>query len=376
MPIDRKRILIVTTELSMGGAERCVANLACRLDPQRFEVQVVALAPPPEPPKDALVHQLADAEIPLTFLDCRSKWQLLSATGRLKQIIRRFQPDVVWSFLFHANIVSYLATRNMRLVRLQSLRVVEQGHWRRKLQSWAARGADCVLCVSEGVKAFAEQSLRLPAQKLVVIPNGIDLDVIIPTSYAEPIDRPFRILAVGRLHEQKGFDWLIFRLAELLREKPEWELVILGEHGEGKVLAELLTQVESEELEDSVSLPGWQANLPEWFNQAEIFALSSRWEGMPNALIEAMAHGLPVMATDVEGVAELLPGKLARQVVTHDETEQAEQLLRKLMDDAELRRTLGQANRQQIETQFSLRQIVHLYESLLNRLLDTSRPER
>lgn len=363
MPQAPKRILIVTTELGMGGAERCVANVACGLDPARYAVHVVALAPPPEPPKDALVRQIENAQIPLSFLHCRTKWQFLSAIGQLKRIIRETKPDVVWSFLFHANIVAAMATRITRIRRLQSLRVVEQGSWRRRFQSWAAQQADRVLCVSEGVRSFAAETLRVPEAKLQVIPNGIDVDAIEPTTYAEPVERKHRLIAVGRLDEQKGFDWLIFRLAELLREKPDWELVILGE---GQLLPELIAQIESEELNDSVRLVGWQGDLPRWLRESEIYALSSRWEGMPNALIEAMAYALPVIATNVEGVGELLPGDLAQQIVTHWEMPEAETLLRRLMEDPALRQKLGQANRKQIKAHFSLRQMVQSYETMLD----------
>lgn len=373
MPTAPKRILIVTTELGVGGAERCVANVACGLDPSKYAVHLVALAPPPIAPKDALVQQLEAAQIPLTFLGCRSKWQLFSAVGQLKRIIREIQPDVVWSFLFHANIVTAMATRVTRTKRVQSLRVVEQGSWRRRVQSWAAQQADRVLCVSEGVRQFASKTLRLPEAKLQVIPNGIDVDAIQPTTYAEPVDRKHRILAVGRLEDQKGFDWLIFRLAELLREKPEWELVILGD---GQLLPELVTQIDSEGLNDSVRLPGWQDDLLSWFRTSEIYALSSRWEGMPNALIEAMAHGLPVMATDVEGVRELLPGDLAMQMVDHWKMPEAEALLRQLIEDPALRQQLGQANRRQIEAHFSLRQMVQSYETMLDDVLSRSPADR
>ena len=366
-------ILIVTTELGMGGAERAVANLACRLDRTRFAARVVVLDSPPEPPKDGLVTQLESTGIPLTFLNCRSKWQLFSAVRKLKRIVREQQPQVVISFLFHANVVTALATRGMNLIRLPALRVIEQGWWRRKLQTWSARGAGRILCVSEGVRSFAEHSLKLPPEKLVVIPNAVDLASIEPNPYGPPTDRRHRILAVGRLHEQKGFDWLIFRLAALLREKPDWELVILGE---GDQVAELTVQIESEGLNDSVRLEGWKNDLPRWFATSEVFALSSRWEGMPNALIEAMAHGLPVMATNVEGVAELLSGNLSEQIVNHWEMPEAEAFLRRLMEDSQLRENLGKANRKQIQTHFSFEQIVPRYEQLIEQVLKQHSPQR
>lgn len=372
-PSEPLKIVIVTTELGMGGAERCVANLACRLNPQKYEVQVVALSSPPEAPRDGLLQQLREAGITLTFLNCRRSWQLFSAVSQLRRIVQDTQPAVVWSFLFHANVVSTWATRGIPLRRLQSLRVIEQGTWRRKLQSLVAAKADRVLCVSEGVKIFAEQTLKIPVSKLQVIPNGIDLQEIRPSAYWPPEKRAYRVLAVGRLEQQKGFDWLIQCLAPILREKPEWELVILGD---GSQRASLTTQIEAEGLEKSIRLPGWQSDLGTWFFQSEIYVLSSRWEGMPNTLIEAMARGLPVVATDVEGVRELLPGSLSEQIVRIHEPLPAEALLRRLIENPPLRQQFGEANRQQIETHFSLHQMVQHYEAMLDDLLSREEQQR
>lgn len=370
-PAVPQKIVIVTTELGVGGAERCVANLACRLNPQKYQVQVVALAAPPKPPRDGLVGQLHAAGIELTFLNCQRSGQIFSAISQLRRIVQEAKPAIVWSFLFHANVVATFATQGLPLRRLQSLRVIEQGWWRRKLQAWVAAKADRVLCVSEGVKVFATQTLKLPAQKLEVIPNGVDLSEITPITYAEPEKRPQRILAVGRLEPQKGFDWLIRCLTPLLQEKPDWELVILGD---GSLREQLATQIQTAGLEQSVQLPGWNAELGHWFSRSEIYALSSRWEGMPNTLLEAMAHGLPVIATDVEGVRELLPDKLSQQVITPENISQAESLLRQLMENPAFRQQLGQANRQQIQQHFSLDQMVQRYETTLGAVL--SRPSQ
>ncbi|PQO42406.1 glycosyltransferase [Blastopirellula marina] len=367
-PTPPETILIVATELGMGGAERCVANLACHLDRQKYAVHVVALAAPPSAPKDGLVHQLSEAGIPLTFLNCRSSWQLWSAITKLKQIVRDTQPTVVWSFLFHANVVSALVTRGMNVARLQSLRVIEQGKWRRKLQAWAARGADAVLCVSEGVRVFAEQTLHLPSEKLQVIPNGIDLAAISPSNYEAPEKRPYRILAVGRLDRQKGFDWLIPRTASLLRQLPEWELVIIGD---GPEQAKLASQIEAEGMQRSIRLVGWTNSLANWFSSCEIYVLSSRWEGMPNTLIEAMAYGLPAAATDVEGVEQLLAGELSQQIISLAQPEKAEALIGHLMKDQTLRMQLGKLNRKRIESDFSLRQMVQLHEVMLDDVIST-----
>ena len=376
-PPPPQRLLIVTTELGVGGAERCVTNLACGLDPTRWNVQVVALASPPQPPKDALVRQLKAAGIPPTFLNCQSKWQLLSAVHTLRKIVLTGSPDAVLSFLFHANIVATLAMRGLAVPQLQSLRVIEQGGWRRHLQAWAAAKADRVLCVSEGVRRFAEETLLLPAEQLVVIPNGIDVDSTIPVDYPPPIDRKHRLIAIGRLDPQKGFDWLIDQVARIpMFQQPNadaWELVIVGD---GPQKAELAERIQKHGLSAQIYLAGWQPDISRWLRDSDIYVLSSRWEGMPNTLLEAMAHGLPVVATNAEGVSELLStAELRRQVLPPDQ-EALRLTLGMMMEDADQRRELGQANRRQIEQHFSLCQILQLYESTLADTIASSHPPR
>ncbi|MBA2114015.1 glycosyltransferase [Bremerella alba] len=373
MPEPLKRILIVTTELGLGGAERCVANLACGLDQAKYAVQVVALAPSPEPPKDALIRQLQDAQIPFTFLGCRTKWQFLSATSQLKRIIRETQPDVVWSFLFHANIIAAMATRGENVVRLQSLRVIEQGGWRRSLQAWAAKGADRVLCVSAGVRRFAAETLGIAEAKLQVIPNGIDVDSIVPTTYAEPVDRKHRIIAVGRLDPQKDYETMLQAVSNVTVGQDKWELVIVGDGPERKKIAEAALRYDTTE---RMQMVGWQPDVSSWLRDAEIFLLTSRWEGMPNALIEAMAHGLAVVSTNVEGIPELLPGELAAQIASKKQLLSGQSILEKLIANPALRQQLGQANRNQIEAHFSLRQMLQSYETMLDYVLSNRPPQR
>ncbi len=363
------RLLIVTTELGMGGAERCVANLACGLDRDEWDVHEVALTGPPQPPKDAHVSQHQPAGVPLTFLGCRGKWQLPQAVKKLRQMIREDQPAVVLSFLFHANVVANLAAGGLQVPQIQSLRVIEQGRWRRRVQAWAARRAARVLCVSQGVRQFALETLRLPDEKLQVIPNGIDVASIAPVAIPRPGADKLRLLAMGRLDAQKGFDWLISQCSGLdksLAEPTEWELVIVGDGPQHDRLSELVRKLG---LHDQVKLVGWQPHPSDWLAKSDIFVLSSRWEGMPNALIEAMAHGLPVMATPVEGVAELLSGDLAEQIVPVGDHVAATALLTQLMFSPEDRARLGQANRRQIEAHFSLRQMVQLYQTALSDAL-------
>ena len=125
------RIALVITELEVGGAERCLANLACGLDRTRFEPVVYCLAPRPLPPRDALVTQLGEAGVPVRFLGFSSKWQLPMAVRSAGRTLARQAPHVIQSMLFHANIVARLAKRRLPDSGLSlGIRVADPSRWR------------------------------------------------------------------------------------------------------------------------------------------------------------------------------------------------------------------------------------------------------
>jgi len=356
------RILIVSTELGMGGAERCATHIACGLNRQHFRTQVVSLAPAPEPPRDGLLKRMQHEKIPVSFFDCTRSWHVLSAVRKFRKFVDSWQPDVVLSFLWHANLVSAWGLRGSNIPSVQSLRVIEQGHMRRRLQGWAGHRAAKVICVSRGVESFARTELGLPEDRLQVIPNGIAAEMV-AKKIAEPaIDRPQRILSVGRLVEQKGFDRLIHWFAKVAQENKNCELVVVGDGPERPRLAR---QIKRLGLADRIQFPGWQADLKPWWESADLYVLSSRWEGMPNTLIEAMAYGLPVLATDVEGVGDLLRGSLSQQIFPLNDDLAAVAKLLNLISNQGLRASLGAENAKSVVANYSLESMLGRYEAML-----------
>lgn len=150
--------------------------------------------------------------------------------------------------------------------------------------------------------------MRLDRQRVSVIPNGVEFDRFQSAGACDlsPLGIPAgaRVLvSVGRLHPQKGYDLLIEAIAPLLADQPGWQLLIVGE---GPARFDLERQIREAGLEGRIHLPGYRDDVPSILAAADAFVLASRWEGMPNAVLEAMAAGLPVVATDVEGIDELI----------------------------------------------------------------------
>jgi glycosyltransferase involved in cell wall biosynthesis len=182
----------------------------------------------------------------------------------------------------------------------------------------AARGVDAHVCVSRAAADFYASKTGAPTDKIFVIPNGIDMEAVAAT---KPVERArltgtetgrLAIVAVGRLDRQKGLDRLIDALAELPAEVRRERQIAVNFVGSGPEEVELKKQARRRGVEDLVTFHGWQPEPLAWIAAADALALPSRWEGMPNVLLEAMALGKPAIATDVEGVRELLGEGLER----------------------------------------------------------------
>ncbi|TWT34945.1 putative teichuronic acid biosynthesis glycosyltransferase TuaC [Blastopirellula retiformator] len=362
-PQQQIRVALVITELEVGGAERCLANLATRIDRTEFDVAVISLASRPAPGRDVLVRQLEEEGIGVSFLNCDSKWRLPMAVRRLSRMISAGKPHVVHSFLFHANVATSMALGRRRQAKLiHGLRVAEQGSWRRWLQSYYARQADLTLVVSRKLKEFARDVLQV---RSLVTPNGIDLAEFDEQTAQDvglkQVDGRKRMIAVGRLDPQKGFDWLLDTLRDALLSSDDWELQIVGA---GPQESALKDQARKLHLIDRVQFLGRRADVPQLLTDADLFLLSSRWEGMPNALIEAMAARLPVVATDVEGVAQLLGPLQQTQLSAAGDAEGFAERVAALAADPELRVELGEANRARIESHFTLDKMVNRHAKI------------
>ncbi len=260
--------------------------------------------------------------------------------------LRRFRPVLLQTFLFHGNIVGRFAALLARVpIVVSGVRVVEpDARWRHRLDAWTNRLVTRNVCVSEGVARTCRQA-GIPSGKLTVIPNGVDVEA---AAEARPVDlRQFGIptgtrvvIGVGRLHPQKGFYQLIEATEPLLHTFSDVHLLIVGE---GPQRDELTVLIRMRQLDDRVHLPGWRPDVAGLLKASDVFVLSSVWEGMPNALLEAMAVGLPVVATQVEGVEDLVTDGETGLVVCPEALPPMTDALSRLLTSPELRTSLGTA---------------------------------
>jgi glycosyltransferase involved in cell wall biosynthesis len=221
------------------------------------------------------------------------------------------------------------------------------------------RFAYAIVVQTQSIAEFFPASWR---PRIVVIPNPVPhVPVRAPESPPAPAARR-TIVAMGRLEKQKGFDLLIRAFAEAADRRPEWDLTILGEGGER---AALETLVREHELSGRIALPGREADAAGALRRADLFVLSSRYEGFPNALCEAMACGLPVVAFDCpSGPAEIVRDGVDGRLVPAEDVPALAAAIVELTGDDERRRRYGAAA-VAVAARFSVERIAAQWERLL-----------
>ncbi len=365
LPISQKRLAFVITELEPGGAERCLVELVTRLNPSKYSPLVISLATEPAADKQVLVARLKDAGISTAFLGFNRGWDYFAAVRRLTEILQAEQIELVQTFLFHANVVGVKAAAAAKVPHIfTGMRVADPRKWRLMIERWAASQAGRFVCVSQNV-AEAYRWAGFDSQKLVVIPNGIELSrfEFPPANNANLLglaaDRR-AILFVGRLDKQKGLDRFFHELPAIFRALPNHDLVLVGTGPLKESLVRLATRLR---IADRVHFLGWQPDATPLIAAADMLVLPSRWEGMPNVVLEAMAAGKPVVATQAEGTVELLGIAAIDQTAAVGDWRGLRERLIQIGKDSTLAADLGQRNRARA-AQFSLQAMVQRYERL------------
>lgn len=297
------KLLIFIHSMGAGGAERVTANLANAWAQRGWKISVVTLAS-----VSADFYSLRSDVKRIALNLAGDSSDLMGALRAnllrlwtLRRLLRAERPDVVLGMMTGSAVLSILAARGLGCRVLVSERIfppfLPLGRiWeglRRVCYPWAFR---VIMQSKEGVTWLKSQ---IPSAKGTIIPNPVRYPLpaqeptLSPASFILP-ERKL-LLAVGRLDRQKGFELLLEAFSALAERYTTWDLVILGE---GVERDSLERQIASLRLEARVTLPGRAGNLADWYCRSDLFVLSSRFEGFPNTLLEAMAHGCAVISYD------------------------------------------------------------------------------
>ena len=362
------RVTLIIHALGGGGAERVMSIIANYWASQRWDITLIVLVDPTEP---SFYH--LDPRIELKSLgvaeDSANLFMAIANTWRRVKTLRReivaSKPDVTISFMNSVNVYNIWACWNLNIPTIVSEHTYpganDAGRIWQFLMKKFYRYADVVTVLTQNAVPFYPPA---SGYQTIVMPNPIatpEPDISIERLLPTP-----SLISVGRLDPRKGFD-LLFRAFDQIRDRhPDWQLTILGE---GEIRSEL-EQLRSElKLEDCVHLPGAVKNVSEYLHQADLFVMSSRVEGFPMALCEAMACGLATITTDcLSGPSDIINSGVNGLLVPSQDVNALAMGLDALMSDPVKRQQLAQ-NAPQVLDRFGLEQVMVLWSEAVEQAI-------
>jgi len=359
------KIIYVITGLSRAGAEIQVHDLALSLNSKGHAIEIVSLTEP-----KALSTTLEAAGIPVMCLnmqrDRKNPGAFVRAAMQLRRHVRISRPDIVHSHMVHANILARiaLACRPVAPLICTAHNTTEGGamrDWAYRLTNWAST-LDTTISHTATNRFLGDKVFR--RNKTVTVYNGIDLDQYAPRNpERNSVGRIFRWIAVGRLHPQKDYPTLLNAMAMC----PVATLDIVGQ---GDLYDTLQQQVHRLKLTDRVHFLGLRDDVADLLPVYDGFVLSSAYEGFGLVIAEAMASGIPVVATRSGGPQEIVgEDETAGFLVTPRSPDALAAAMQRLMAlTPEQRQNMGRTGRQRIEAHFSLQTAVSRWEQIYRDL--------
>ncbi len=371
--MGRVRIAYFIDHLKVGGAQRHLLEVLRRLDRRRFFPQVWTLKGEGE-----LIPQVEELGVTVRSFGLGSRLQEARSLGRLIRAARTLRAErvrIVHCYLSLANVVGALAAALARVpVLLVSKRSLDRyGRWRELWgQRLANRLADRVVANARAVKSFVVREEGCPEDKVVVIPNGIHEDFSrdgCPKGGREALGVKMggRVVgSVGRLAWKKGYEYFLEAAARVLEEEAGVTFALVGD---GPLRPKLEEQARRLGISSRVCFLGQRLDGREVLAALDVFVLSSVIEGMPNALLEALALAKPVVVTDVGGNAEVVTHGKTGLLVPPRQSEELARSILSLLRQRDWARGLGEAGRRDVLERFGFPLVLEALESLYNGLL-------
>lgn len=371
------RILLVIPTLDQSGAEKQFTLLATGLPRDQFEVRAVALTRGGPFAEDLQRHG-----VPLTILKKRWKFDPI-CLWKLSRVIKTWKPDVVHTWLFAANSFGRMVAGGRgRVPVIVSERCVDtwKSGWQLGLDRFQIPRTARLVGNSESVADFYRQQ-QFPAERIRVVPNGIELPAAASTLHSAERDRLRTELSgipagskvlgyVGRLARQKRVMDLIWMMVLLGNVRDDVHLVLVGDGPEREWLERFTRDLD---VESKVHFLGHRQDIPAILPLLDAFCLASDFEGMSNSVMEAMAVGLPVLASDIPANRELVvEGQTGYLIPVGDRAAYARAAL-SLFERADMAERLGVAGRRRMETEFSVPQMIADYAKIYQEVISENR---
>ena len=330
------------------------------------------------PWKDHLVPALEEQGAEVTCFGARSVPGLFVALPKVLRAVRHWRADLLHCHLPMTGVVGRLLGRMTGLpVVYTEHNLMERYHpLTRRLNCWTWSWQDAVVAVSEQVRAAALERVG-DGVPIHLVRNGVDVETFRPepshrSTIRQQLGIPDSSLVVGSVavfRTQKRLDLWLETAARLREQFGNLHFLLVGD---GPLLQDVRGWAQSHGLQDHLHMPGLQEDVLPYYAAMDLYLMSSRFEGLPIALLEAMAMELPVVATRVGGVAEALEEGVSGVLVPAGDAAALVQASAGLLRDVELRRELGKAARARVSSEFSMHRMTQELEAIYSRILEAT----
>jgi glycosyltransferase involved in cell wall biosynthesis len=368
------KIVFIIDSLRRNGTQRFLTHLACGLHDLGYTQRVIVLN---DASDQEIEESLSRARCVITFIGKRNL--LLAGVGwwRLVGMLRSIKPDVVVTLLDFADTLGRPAARlagTRVLVTSLRARNLAKPLWRRWLDRKTVAWADKVIFNSQEVVPYAREKEGVREEQVVVIPNGVDdlraRSGVLRKDYRQKLDlAPATLLIgwVGRLTPQKNFPVFLHACAGLSTTRP-WRILIVGD---GPERGRMQTLADDVELADRLIWLGSRADVEGWLAAMDVFVHTADFEGMPNAVMEAMAMGLPVVVSDVDGNRELIRDEFNGYLLPPGDVIGFAKRIDQVIDHPDLAKRMGEQAHRDVLEQFGMSRMIQSYHSLFLSLTET-----
>jgi len=380
--VSQPRVIFhIVNSLHVGGAEQFVVNMLRYHDRARYFPVCICLCAPMGTHLEAAVQQMG---VPLYFLEVRDKPLYWLHNTKLKALFENYKPTVVHTHLggiTHAFTMAIWHRTPVRVHTVHSLAEQEIGLGpSRRVRLLAFRykiGSFIPVVIAREVAHSFETFYKY--RNPVLIPNGIPIDVFTPNIVLrQQLRQKFHVepqtlifIHVGHIDINKNQRMLVSAFSQLCASEPvPMELWLVGD---GELRETVQKQVRMLGVEDRVRFLGVRSDVPDLLRAADVFVFPSRCEGNPLSVMEAMAVGLPVVATAVGGVPELVEDGVSGILVPNEDCDALVSAMRQMVQQVDLRVQMGHAARRRAEERFDMRHTVAAYEALYESILQRAR---
>ena len=362
---NKTKIIYIIPSLDLGGAERLLTEIIKNINKGDFEVGVICLRR-----TGFWARELQKIGVKIDLVGSVPKFEFLSIL-KIRNIIKREKPDIVHTHLFGADVYGGIAALSLGVKNIISTEHnlnYSESSLKRRAKSLVINKFDKVIAVSDAVRSYAIKTYGINEKKIITLHNGIHYN-----DYFKKVETKRReqivVGSVGRLSTQKGFERLILAMKYV-----ENKNIVLKIAGDGNQKYELRHLIKKHSLEERVKLVGPQKDISKFYADLDIYVQSSAWEGLGISILEAGAAGLPVIASNVDGIKEIVESEKYGYLYHHLDCKDLAAKIDSLSYDALLREKLAQNLQTRVYESFSLFQMIKGYEDIYKKEL--GRPKK